>query len=75
MDLRPWAEQIDEMVTAGQYANALDLLEILDQVLLPDKVIWRSAPHTIGSRQYVSGAKADTNQGSECGFTVSGQEI
>jgi hypothetical protein len=38
MDLRPWTEQIDEMVTAGQYANALDLLEILDQAVLPDKV-------------------------------------
>jgi Vam6/Vps39-like protein vacuolar protein sorting-associated protein 39 len=38
MDMRTWVEQIDEMVIAGQYSNALDLLDILDQVVLPDKV-------------------------------------
>ena len=41
-------EQIDEMVTIGQYANALDLLEILDQAVLPDKVSSISARYTSG---------------------------
>jgi hypothetical protein len=36
--MRPWPEQIDELVTAGQYSDALALLDIVDDTLLPDKV-------------------------------------
>jgi Vam6/Vps39-like protein vacuolar protein sorting-associated protein 39 len=37
-DMKPWAEQIDELVQAGQYADALALLDTLDEAVLPDKV-------------------------------------
>lgn len=33
-----WGEQIDELVDAGAYANALTLLDTLDTTALPDKV-------------------------------------
>ena len=36
--MRPWPEQIDELVTAGQYSDALALLDTVDDPLLPDKV-------------------------------------
>ena len=36
--MRPWSEQIDELVTAGQYSDALALLDTVDDGLLPDKV-------------------------------------
>ena len=36
--MRPWPEQIDELVTAGQYSDALALLDSVDDTLLPDKV-------------------------------------
>jgi len=36
--MRPWSEQIDELVIAGQYSDALALLETVDGALLPDKV-------------------------------------
>lgn len=37
-DMKPWAEQIDELVQAGQYADALALLDTLEEGVLPDKV-------------------------------------
>lgn len=33
-----WGEQIDELVDAGSYADALALLDTLDTTALPDKV-------------------------------------
>lgn len=36
--MRPWPEQIDELVNAGQYSDALALLDTVDGGLLPDKV-------------------------------------
>jgi Vam6/Vps39-like protein vacuolar protein sorting-associated protein 39 len=36
--MRPWSEQIDELVIAGQYSDALALLDTIDGALLPDKV-------------------------------------
>lgn len=36
--MRPWTEQIDELVTAGQYSDALALLDTVDDTLLADKV-------------------------------------
>ncbi|GLB44890.1 putative rab guanyl-nucleotide exchange factor [Lyophyllum shimeji] len=37
VSMRPWAEQIDELVRDGQYADALALLDIIDKAVLPDK--------------------------------------
>ncbi|KAF4597180.1 Vacuolar morphoproteinsis protein 6 [Pleurotus pulmonarius] len=37
LTMRPWAEQVDEMVLAGQYRDALGLLNNVDDALLPDK--------------------------------------
>jgi len=36
--MEPWSEQIDELVFAGQYSDALALLDSIDESLLPDKV-------------------------------------
>ncbi|KAJ3504846.1 hypothetical protein NLJ89_g7728 [Agrocybe chaxingu] len=35
--LRPWSDQIDELVLAGQYSDALALLDTLDEVQISDK--------------------------------------
>ena len=36
--MRPWNEQIDELVQAGAYSDALALLDLIDTASLPDKV-------------------------------------
>ena len=36
--MKPWGEQIDELVEAALYSDALALLESIDAALLPDKV-------------------------------------
>jgi hypothetical protein len=36
--MKPWSEQIDELVYDGSYSDALALLETIDEALLPDKV-------------------------------------
>ncbi|KAF8896557.1 vacuolar sorting protein 39 domain 2-domain-containing protein [Infundibulicybe gibba] len=36
-DMLPWAAQLDELVVAGQYADALALLDTIDVTVLPDK--------------------------------------
>ncbi|KAF7985633.1 hypothetical protein HWV62_2139 [Athelia sp. TMB] len=35
--MKPWAQQIDELVRDGFYADALALLDTLDKTVLPDK--------------------------------------
>ncbi|KAF8486196.1 hypothetical protein DFH94DRAFT_623079 [Russula ochroleuca] len=35
--MKPWGEQVDELIDAGKYAGALALLDIIDAALLPDK--------------------------------------
>ncbi|KJA16870.1 hypothetical protein HYPSUDRAFT_46906 [Hypholoma sublateritium FD-334 SS-4] len=35
--LKPWSDQLDELVIAGQYLDALALLNTLDESALPDK--------------------------------------
>ncbi|PIL35798.1 hypothetical protein GSI_02528 [Ganoderma sinense ZZ0214-1] len=35
--MKPWTQQIDELVDAGAYAHALSLLESLDSALITDK--------------------------------------
>lgn len=37
-EMKPWPEQIDELVLVGQYSDALKLLETIDIRSLPDKV-------------------------------------
>lgn len=37
-DMKPWVEQIDELVLEQRYSDALALLEVLDDEQLPDKV-------------------------------------
>ena len=36
-NMKPWSEQIDELILAGQYSDALVLLESIDESSLPDK--------------------------------------
>ena len=36
--MKSWGDQIDELVVAGSYLNALSLLDTLDVVVVPDKV-------------------------------------
>lgn len=36
--MRPWTDQIDELVGSGHYADALELLNVVDDGGLPDKV-------------------------------------
>jgi len=38
VDMKSWGEQIDELVVAGNYLNALSLLDTLDPTVVPDKV-------------------------------------
>ena len=38
LDMQSWGQQIDELVDAGQYPDALALLGILNNVVLEDKV-------------------------------------
>jgi len=40
--MRPWEEQIDELVETGRYAEALSLLDSIEEPLLPDKVYFHS---------------------------------
>ncbi|KAF9468180.1 vacuolar sorting protein 39 domain 1-domain-containing protein [Collybia nuda] len=37
IDMKPWTEQIDELVKDGQYADALALLDTVDEAVLSDK--------------------------------------
>ena len=41
--MKSWGEQVDELIDAGKYAEALALLDTIDPVLLPDKVCARAA--------------------------------
>jgi hypothetical protein len=43
--MRPWGEQVDELIDAGKYAEALALLDIIDPALLPDKVRTHQIAH------------------------------
>ena len=43
--MKPWGEQVDELIDAGNYAGALALLDIIDVALLPDKVHTRQTAH------------------------------
>lgn len=36
--MKPWGEQIDELVEAGKYAEALSLLDSMEDPVVQDKV-------------------------------------
>jgi len=36
--MKSWGDQLDELVVAGSYLNALSLLDTLDVAVVPDKV-------------------------------------
>ena len=36
--MKPWGEQVDELIDAGTYAEALALISNIDAAVLPDKV-------------------------------------
>jgi len=36
--MKTWAEQLDELVLAEQYSDALGLLDVIDEAMLSDKV-------------------------------------
>lgn len=38
LSMRPWGDQIDELVDAGSYSEALALLDTVETAFLPDKV-------------------------------------
>lgn len=42
--MRPWSEQVDELVEVGSYAEALALLDTVDVAVLPDKVGYHAIP-------------------------------
>ena len=46
VSMRPWGEQVDELVEAGSYSDALALLNSIESPLLPDKA---RILHTPGS--------------------------
>jgi hypothetical protein len=48
--MKPWGEQVDELVDAGKYAEALALLDTIDAVLLPDKVCVRQPAYGLSLR-------------------------
>jgi len=39
-DMKPWTEQIDELVLKKKYSDALALLDVLDDEQVSDKVIF-----------------------------------
>lgn len=38
LDMKSWAKQVDELVDAGEYQEALALLDSIDEILMEDKV-------------------------------------
>lgn len=46
--MKPWSIQLDELIEAGSYADALALLTRLDQAVLPDKVRRDLPPNILG---------------------------
>lgn len=45
--MKPWGEQVDELVSVGAYSDALALLDITDSVVLPDKVNTRKSSRSM----------------------------
>ena len=37
-NMKTWTEQLDELVLAEQYSDALGLLDVVDEAMLLDKV-------------------------------------
>lgn len=54
--MKPWGEQVDELIEASSYADALTLLENIDHLLLPDKV---RDKHKYGGNGLILGFMSD----------------
>lgn len=59
-DMKPWAEQIDELVQSGQYADALALLGTLQEAVLPDKVTRRTLIRALNAVSEFRASKFDS---------------
>ncbi|KII89843.1 hypothetical protein PLICRDRAFT_108036 [Plicaturopsis crispa FD-325 SS-3] len=57
--MRPWSEQIDELVQQGAYGDALALLDTVDQTVLPDKEQRRTRIRALHAVSLFSSGKFD----------------
>ncbi|PFH51068.1 hypothetical protein AMATHDRAFT_143451 [Amanita thiersii Skay4041] len=60
MSMKSWTEQLDELVMAGQYADALTLLDVIDDVSLPDKEQKRQEIRVLNAVAQFRASKYDT---------------
>ncbi|KAJ3506301.1 hypothetical protein NMY22_g17296 [Coprinellus aureogranulatus] len=57
--MKPWAEQIDELVLHGKYADALDLLNSLEDSMLPDRTQRRTRIRALHAMSQFKAGKFD----------------
>ncbi|KAF9007557.1 hypothetical protein BDQ17DRAFT_1350883 [Cyathus striatus] len=57
--MKLWAEQIDELIVEGHYADALALLDTLDETSLPDKIQRRTRIRALNAVSDFRAAKFD----------------
>ena len=70
-DMKPWTEQIDELVLEKKYSDALALLDVLDDEQVSDKVITFHSPVAAEITDFpTQDSKTDTYPSSECRVTV-----
>lgn len=67
--MKTWSEQIDELVLAGQYSDALKFLESIESKDLSDKVSPRCIP-CISISDTFEGRPQGSNSCSKCRFRI-----
>jgi len=68
--MRSWGDQVDELIHAEKYGEALALLNTIDAALLPDKVL-RSMPLvTPADTHFLEGQAHIPDQGSRCSVAI-----
>lgn len=77
LTMKPWADQIDELVIEERYADALALIDTLDATLLPDKVIMRAFCFSWWnySQQHLPGSTDIEDQRTSRRLPVQGKEV